>query len=194
MAVLTGAHSDGCGGVADGDGDGQGGHEPVCAPDSHLELVCDEDGTCVQECVPETCPDGTVPEWVCEGIAHPGDDCGGGGECYLTCVPADPCGPGEHEEWVCEEGPVYFPDPACDDCAMPPPPEECFPICVPDECPPGQVEVIVCEDGPTDPEDPIILPASLPPEPVEECFVICMDEGEPPPEPEPQPAPAPGID
>ena len=92
-------------------------------------------------------------------------------------MPIDACGPGTHEEWVCD-APVPLEEPPCpdpNDCEPPPPPpEECFPVCVPDggECPPELPATMACDEN--------------------GCVQTC---GEPPPEPgepgEPPPVPVP---
>lgn len=215
--ILTGAKGEGCGPI-DGDGDdgsstssGAGGSEVVCPDGSHLESKCDEYGIfCWDECVSdETCPDGTVLDYVCEPIPadpsmcpDPMIDCGGGGgQCYPTCVPIDPCGPDFHEEWVCEG--VMEPQEHCDQ-----PPPECYPVCVPNNnCGPGMHEEWVCEDpgvdpmNPDQPVDPLCYPVCVPdplcppgtheevqcgqPEPAdpqdpmippEECWVSCIPD------------------
>lgn len=173
--ILTGAKGEGCGPIGgDGDDGGTAGGDPgvECPAGSHLEQKCDEYQLfCWDECVPdESCPDGTVLDYVCDPVpmddpmcTDPNVDCGGGGgQCYPTCVPIDPCGPDAHEEWVCEG--IEPQD--CND-----PPSQCYPICVPnDNCGPGMHEEWVCEEPGVDPMDPNQPPG----EP--QCYPICVPD------------------
>jgi len=128
---------------------------------------------CYEECVPdEVCPPGTQEELICaEPMPYP--DCGPdeefcdappppepGEDCFIECVPIDDCGPGFYQEWVCEDyagGDPGDPDGAVplsmpcyeDEYCEPPPPEECFPICLPiDDCGPGSHEEFICDEPP----------------------------------------------
>jgi hypothetical protein len=137
-------------------------------------------GDCEEICVPDdVCPEGSYEELVCNGGPEPPPPTGGGGgiclspegcgqggepgypdypdqgweeECFSVCVPYDECGPGHHEEWVCEE-PEPYPGPClspggCQGEPGDPGPEECFPICVPDGeiCPPGMEPDSQCDE------------------------------------------------
>lgn len=115
---------------------------------------------CRTECVPvDTCPAGYDEQWVCDDtLSGPNEepaapaDCLEGDcaeppppeDCWLQCVPVDdPCGPGMHEEWVCEP----LPAPSGADEEPVPPPEDCYAVCVPDgDCPPGSPVIEVCTD------------------------------------------------
>jgi len=113
---------------------------------------------CRTECVPVgECGPGYEEQWVCggESVSGPGDepvpppgdcfdsDCAeppGPEDCWLECVPVDTCGPGFHEEWVCD--PMPAPSDSADEPA--PPPEDCYSACVPDLCPPDVPVIEVC--------------------------------------------------
>ncbi len=116
-----------------------------------------------------------------------------GQECYSVCVPFDECGPDHHEEWVCEA--VAYDESLClepEGCPLPP--EECFPICVPNEdfCGPDGVVIEVCDEWGCWQECSWeqCPPGSFPELICDEwgCFETCVgyeEPGEPPPEPQP---------
>jgi len=68
---------------------------------------------CYIECVPDSCPPGTIEETICGGSTTgagmggnvPYPDKGGMGSddgCYTQCVPVGPCPPGQHQEENCK--------------------------------------------------------------------------------------------
>lgn len=181
-----------CGEVPVDDGMGQYNETDPQQPEPQPEPV-PVPGECYTMCVPDSiCPEGTYEETVCQGGGYEGDPGGMGEEpqslcldpegceepepppyweeCYTTCVPINNCGPGEIEEWVCEtsmeEGVCLDPE------GCPQPPEECYPVCVPEEdwCGPYGEVVEVCDEWGC----------------WQECYPTMEEQpDEPPPEPEP---------
>ena len=170
--------------------EGEPGHEPGC----------EEPPECIEICVPdEVCPEGTVEELVCgPPMTEPGHP---GGQFCLNpngCAPWPnegegepppepwphegegevPPGPGEGAcQLICDEP---MPEPfICLDpngCELPPPPPgECFDVCVPDACGPGQIEEWFCMPV----EPPHNFPNEGEPPPPEECFPTCVPMPEP---------------
>lgn len=156
-------------------------------------------GSCVEVCVPDgMCPPGHDEVWICDDEPCPGEGASPNfphevcldpngcfeepGQCYPTCVPSDPCGPGAHEEYVCEwaEPPMTEPPFPCLDpngCAPPeptePPMEVCTSICVDDElCGPGMHEEWEC-------------PGDGMGQGMNDCFSTCVPDGPCPPGLEP---------
>lgn len=135
--------------------------DDVCPEGTQEQLICIEpmpypdEPVCIQE-NGEPCDDVPPPP-------PPPEE-----ECFVECVPIDDCGPGFYQEWICEgyvEGDPGDPDgdaplsmPCYDDDdgnCEPPPPEECYPICLPvDECGPGFHEEFICEEPPQPPPEP----------------------------------------
>ncbi|MCC6552753.1 MAG: hypothetical protein IT372_06985, partial [Polyangiaceae bacterium] len=197
VMLLTGAKGPGCGsGTGSGTPTDPGGL--VCEAGSHVESVClpsPVGDLCEDHCVPDgVCPPGSEPVEVCQAVACDAEGCPEPMPCSVQCVPTVVCPAGSHEEIICGgSAPGYPGDPPPDDpgmpgqppsedgsqsspgmpgCDEPPPPSECYAVCVPDAvCPDGTIAQTVCDPGAPPPPPP-------PPPP---------DGSEPPPPPPPPP-------
>jgi hypothetical protein len=125
----------------------------IASAPAPCEETCGE-----QQCVPDQiCPDGSEAQTVCGVPIYSSSDstgCAESGEtgcieppveeCWTECVPANPCGEGYHEEWVCSTEPQPLSDSGSGD--APTVPEDCYATCVPDLCGPGYIAQTICEE------------------------------------------------
>jgi hypothetical protein len=157
-----------------------------CGPDEYEEWICEEEdvdgdgnidgGGCYPICVPiDNCGEGAHEEWICDDVGSCSHDkCVEGPALGAECDPAvalicsvDPFCCESFWDGLCVAEVESVAGEICSDPGQypPSPPQECYPVCVPDEqpCPPGQHLEFVCEgdEGMREPD---------------QCQEICVDD------------------